>query len=501
MPFTVSSRRRRLPSPARLVLLGALLLAHCGSEERKFQGSASGGSAGQSGSTAHGGKTPAASGGVGDGGLAGAPSFGGTDGGVPASTAGETGSGGAVVSTGGAETSGEGGAAGNSDGSCTTGERSCINEGTARACVGGRWIQERCDVTEPSHVSTCTAGLCKEVCPAGLLECSGACVNTQSAPENCGSCGHDCGGGTCTKGACAPQTIAPAQDGAFALALTPDALGVFWLRATGVWRCPVTGCAANKPFMVADVQNKLLRPYIIEATATNVFWLANASTLNDCPAAGCTFQTPNTSADIRGYQARELTQRGAYRYIVDKFSILECQTASCTPLLSTCIGGDSIQSFAWNGTRAVWADTTDPSGLYRCDSTGGMSTRLTSIAGQVVRLFGDTAYVMSANAQKVYSCPAAGCGGLETDLATNLAGLTSMAVDASGVYFTLSGSDSAPTGSVLTCPLTGCTGAPKVVASGQARPTSVHVANGFAYWVNSGVDGVTDSGAVMRVRL
>jgi hypothetical protein len=352
-------------------------------------------------------------------------------------------------------------------------------------------------------VSACSAGICGEACPAKTQECDGACVDVQSSTDHCGSCDHSCGGGACTKGSCEPQVVVSAQDGAFALALTPDGLGVFWARPNGLFRCPVSGCAANKAFMVADVQNTLSRPYTIVTDNTNVYWLANSSTLHNCPAAGCNYQVPSTSADITGYQARELTQRGGYRYVVDKFSVLECLTSGCTPYMSSCVSGDSLQSLALSESAAFWGETTDPWGLYGCSfSAGAKATRLTSVSGgQVVRVLGSMVYVMSATAQKIYACGTAGCGGLESDIATGLAGLTSMAVDASGVFFSVAGSDSAPTGSVLGCPLTGCTGAPRVLASSQARPTSVHVANGYVYWTNRGNDGVTDSGAVMRVRL
>ncbi|HEY8079991.1 MAG TPA: hypothetical protein VIF62_37930, partial [Labilithrix sp.] len=45
-------------------------------------------------------------------------------------------------------------------------------------------------------------------CTGGLTACGSACVDTQGDGKNCGRCDHDCLGGECKAGLCAPITLA-----------------------------------------------------------------------------------------------------------------------------------------------------------------------------------------------------------------------------------------------------------------------------------------------------
>jgi hypothetical protein len=44
----------------------------------------------------------------------------------------------------------------------------------------------------------------------GQRMCAGACVDTLTDPHDCGACGHDCGGLTCTNGSCDPIALSNA---------------------------------------------------------------------------------------------------------------------------------------------------------------------------------------------------------------------------------------------------------------------------------------------------
>jgi hypothetical protein len=61
----------------------------------------------------------------------------------------------------------------------------------------------------------CTAGACASECTSTQTDCSGACVNLQTDVNNCGACGHACGTGhVCNGGTCACPTGMTACGGA-----------------------------------------------------------------------------------------------------------------------------------------------------------------------------------------------------------------------------------------------------------------------------------------------
>jgi hypothetical protein len=66
---------------------------------------------------------------------------------------------------------------------------------TVHPCKGGSFSETCC---LPGF--RCESGTC--VCPAPNTNCGTTCTNTQTDPNNCGSCGHSCNGGSCVGGRC-----------------------------------------------------------------------------------------------------------------------------------------------------------------------------------------------------------------------------------------------------------------------------------------------------------
>ncbi len=136
-------------------------------------------------------------------------------------------------------------------------------------------------------------------CPAGQTYCETACVDTMMAATDCGGCGLDCGGGSCSAGKCSPTAITSN------LATAPYGIAVaggqaFWVRSTAVENCPVTGCASAPHVINSDmtVTNAGLTGGTTIVTDGNfVGWLAgDPSTMStgypgpvfySCHASGC----------------------------------------------------------------------------------------------------------------------------------------------------------------------------------------------------------------------
>jgi alpha-tubulin suppressor-like RCC1 family protein len=80
-----------------------------------------------------------------------------------------------------------------------------------------------CTTTDPqASGAACFGGSCEPVCNAPYTGCAGSCVDTSSDPNNCGSCGQVCAG-WCTASAChAAKAIQVAAGEFHSCALLPD---------------------------------------------------------------------------------------------------------------------------------------------------------------------------------------------------------------------------------------------------------------------------------------
>src|SRR5262249_26342220 len=137
-------------------------------------------------------------------------------------------------------------------------------------------------------------------CVVGLKPCGGQCLDLSFDPANCGSCGHDCQGGTCAGGVCQAVTLATGPSGASGIAV--DATNVFWTAGGSppgaVMKVPIAG---GPPTVLASGQDL---PDSIAVDATSVYWtslgaMSGVPTVMKVPIAGGTpvtlaSGTPNT---------------------------------------------------------------------------------------------------------------------------------------------------------------------------------------------------------------
>ena len=107
-----------------------------------------------------------------------------------------------------------------------------------------------------ASAAACVKGACTAACATGFGDCGhpkpaadDGCETDLNAPANCGACGHDCAGATCTTRACDSLTFASAVDSPSSV--TVDDVYVHWTQIDTqshlgiVLRAPVRGGQAT----------------------------------------------------------------------------------------------------------------------------------------------------------------------------------------------------------------------------------------------------------------
>jgi len=85
------------------------------------------------------------------------------------------------------------------------------------ACVDTQADPAHCGGCSAACASgeVCAAGSCSNECPSPLTECDGRCVDTDTSVTDCGGCSRSCGAGQrCDAGACVCDTGLSECDGA-----------------------------------------------------------------------------------------------------------------------------------------------------------------------------------------------------------------------------------------------------------------------------------------------
>jgi hypothetical protein len=112
-------------------------------------------------------------------------------------------------------------------GACKPDAVQCSQTGVPQKCsASGAWK----DQTPCASGYTCSLGACQ--CDSPKTVCNQACIDVSADPKNCGSCGHDCLGGTCTGGTCQPVAVLSSLGGGVRL-LGIDAQNLYYALPSG----------------------------------------------------------------------------------------------------------------------------------------------------------------------------------------------------------------------------------------------------------------------------
>src|SRR5579872_53316 len=147
----------------------------------------------------------------------------------------------------------------------------------------------------PMHPAVTSAG---DASTPAMGAVSASCGNLNFDPRNCGTCGHDCGGGACGYGTCtslAPGVLASGQSSPHDL--TIDAVNVYWLNESppSLLKCAKQGCNNRPTVLTSGGWNAVGR---LAVDATNVYFTADdaAATPARPRSAG---RTPSPPAERR----------------------------------------------------------------------------------------------------------------------------------------------------------------------------------------------------------
>ena len=297
-----------------------------------------------------------------------------------------------------------------------------------------------------------------------------SCGDTQTDAKNCGACGHDCLGGTCSGAACQPVVLA---SGFGANAIAVDATSVYAAGPSSLVKIPIAGGA---PATLATTTSMIVGSIAVDAT--NVYFSTGTEVMKVAIAGG----TP-ASVGPAFSKAVGLALDGTNIYVADQTA----GTVTAVPLgggsPKTLVTGETSPSaVAVDATDLFFIDATANGALKRVPLAGGAATTLAQLntTPGSLALGPSTVYFTTiyANGGEVRSV--AKGGGAPASLASNQAFPLSVAVDATNAYWV---DNPGTNGVVSRVALDG--GTATQLATGQNSPGSLALDATAIYWANS----------------
>jgi hypothetical protein len=336
---------------------------------------------------------------------------------------------------------------------------------------------------------------------AGLVECGGTCVDVTTDKNHCGSCAHSCLGDACAGGHCASVALNSALS-------TPTAVrsvgpNVYVLQSNGVVRIAKTGGTATPLFTTVTAIVVKNDPFALAVDGSYAYFLATSNggaqkNVYRCALGGC-FASPQPLVAYTIFQPFAITADATtIAWSATYGKIEQCTAATCTTATQLAPPQDGKQQVVLTTDFVVWANDFNRS-IYRCTRVGCVdptelvgSTALKTSPGPL-QVFADKVYFATRDpkASGVYRCAVAGCGGVP-ELIANVPGLvSSLAVDADGVYWTVPGGATTSDGGIYACTGGKPCATPTVLASARPRPMSLTIDAARVYWVESGASATT----------
>ena len=344
--------------------------------------------------------------------------------------------------------------------------------------------------TPANSVASCDGTSCSYACDPGFVTCSSGCCScgdVQNDPNNCGYCGHSCGGETCVDGVCGSTVVATDQANAYAIAA--DDSFVYWTTtgtASTINEAPVSGGGATVLFSSQDEY-----PSALVIVAGQVYWTdaIPQGTVSRVPVGG------GASIPVASNVAypTALAANGGTLF----FTLLSTTSESSGSVLSVPLGGGSVatlasqqaidmgelSSIAVGAGNVYWTTYSD---VMSAPAGGGTATTFAAQQyATAVAADSNNVYWTSSWQEAILQQPVG--GGTTLTLASGQYYPNAIAVDAANVYWS-SGQGGA--GTVMSVPIGG--GTPVTLAANQAYPAGIALNSTTLFWVNFG-DGTIHS--------
>ncbi|AKU93929.1 Tryptophan synthase alpha chain [Labilithrix luteola] len=352
----------------------------------------------------------------------------------------------------------------------------------------------------------CVDGACQPKCSDPLTLCGGECVNTTNSPSHCGKCDHSCGAGQCGASACQPFAAASGFTEVHSIASSPSGIVISADTTVSICTDP-KGCTATS---LSTIKAGVARLNDVTVAGTDVFYNGNQGDFGivyRCPVAGC----PGTGPTV----VDSVVNRTIGRVVAGPTDVLvtryggrgpysqRCHLPECSSMIdvrpepaSGSYDADPARELdtpshtvSVGAVSTLWATGSLYNDNYKqlraCSLATACSTfiEIDTAAKPVTALtYYDGKHYGASYAEgggNVIFSVSDASPGARTLLVGDAAGITDVAVDASGIYWV-----NGTTGKVLRCStLTGCNGSGETLATGQNGASRIRLDDKFVYWM------------------
>ncbi|HEU4539244.1 MAG TPA: hypothetical protein VFS00_34220, partial [Polyangiaceae bacterium] len=322
-----------------------------------------------------------------------------------------------------------------------------------------------------------------------------------SASTDCGACGHDCGGGACTLGACQPVAVNVQTAGVASFGVGPTEIYFSTPESAAggppkLFACPKDGCTlaprqlASMAFYIGSIVYAA-GAVVFESAPTQSTTRPN---IYACPEAGCAGPPVSLASDgLNGFVEPlfAVGPRVFYNGGGIGLGSTTCAAGACADGAS--LGVKGLRAVSADATRLAYVDTTENGKqLATCDYTAGTCVSTPLVPGDqsavpATQIYNNNLYFLSPGREsysegKLRVCSLADNCTTITNLSNGLDSPSSLLVDASGSYWF---SKAIPT--LQHCAPDTCTGGAKNLAGPLVAPGSLTADDKFVYWLSEGV--------------